>query len=212
MPQRYSQLARQQVTDHEDREDWFSGVAAIVAEADPATMSVKCVIPEIDEHRVHDEWIPVLTPFVGKPGYGAAFIPALGSEVVLFSWGSEGLTLYAIPRFNELYTAPPEFADGSRGCKCDTVLRLLCDLLIEIRSQTQVQVQAGQEVNADAPDVRLRAGGAVGVHTQGAKVGFLGAAPVARQQLPGPAVDLETCKTLANALRAALISFGLGGG
>lgn len=187
------------------------GVEGIVVSTDdPERMHrVKVLIPSIDENLTHDEWVTALVPWVGAAGYGPVHPPEVGSEVVLFGRLGQTHGLFYLSRFNEDFPSPAEFAGGARGCKCDTVYRLLCDLLIEVRSQTEVLVAAGQQVNADAPDVRLRAGGAVGVHAQGAKVGFLGASPKARQQVPGPATDLGSCISLANALRTALINFGL---
>lgn len=43
----------------------------------------------------------------------------------------------------------------------------------------------------------------------GATIGFLGATPLVRQTLPAAATDAATTQTLANALRTALIDFGL---
>lgn len=130
---------------------------------------------------------------------------------------NEGATLFYLPRYNEDYRPPAEFADGSRGLKCDSAYRLLCDLLIQIISQTRVQVRGESRVDVesagaidvDAPDVQLKSGGAVSVHARGAEVGFMGAPPVARQQLPGPAVDEASDRALTNALRSALIALGL---
>ena len=72
-----------------------------------------------------------------------------------------------------------------------------------------MDVQSGSVVDVDAPDVRLKSDGGVSVHGQGAKVGFLGAVPIARRALPAPATDLGSCIALANAMRALLIDYGL---
>lgn len=217
MPRSYRDIISDRSKAHTAREDWFNCVEGIVAERDATTMAVKVVIPSIDESFVHDEWVDALVPWVGPDGYGPAHLPALGSEVILFSRMNEGATLFYLPRYNEEYRPPAEFADGSRGCKCDSVYRLLCNLLIQIISQTRVQVrgesrvdvESAGAVDVDAPDVRLKGGGAVGVHARGAEVGFMGAPPVARQQLPGPAVDEASDRALTNALRVALIALGL---
>lgn len=194
---------------HAGRLDWFNCVEGIVAEVHPATLEVKAVIPALDENLVHDVWIPPLVSWVGPPGYGPFHTPALGSEVILFSRLNEGSTLFYLSRFNEEFTPPAEAADGSRGFKSDRIVRLLCDLLFEVASQTQVLIRAAQRADVQAPDVFIKSEGGVSVHGKGAKVGFLGAAPVARQALPGPANSLESCIALANALRAALINLGL---
>jgi hypothetical protein len=186
------------------RDNWMIAVEATVIEnADPEGMHrVKVRIDLLDEAVTHDEWVTALVPWVGAAGYGPAHAPEVGSEVLLFGRLGERHTLFYLSRFNEDFPVPAEFADGSRGCKCDTVLRLLGDALVQVISGTQLYLGGGDAADVDAPDVRLRAG-------QGNKVGFLGAAPVARQTLPPPATNLATCITLANALRAALITSGL---
>ncbi|PYS88967.1 MAG: hypothetical protein DMF64_18865 [Acidobacteria bacterium] len=194
-------------------------VEGIVADTgDPEQMHrVRVVIPLIDESEVHDEWIPALVPWVGANHYGPVHLPEIGSEVLLFGRLGQKHTLFYLSRFNEDFNVPGEFADRSRGLKCDTPYRLLCDLLIQILSQTQVlvrgeervDVQSGSVVDVDAPDVRLKSDGGVSVHGQGAKVGFLGAVPIARRALPAPATDLGSCIALANAMRALLIDYGL---
>ncbi|HEX8336898.1 MAG TPA: hypothetical protein VF621_09210, partial [Pyrinomonadaceae bacterium] len=179
MPRGYRDIINNRSKTHTAREDWFAGVEGIVAERDAATMAVKVIIPSIDESYVHDEWVDALAPWVGPDGYGPAHLPALGSEVVLFSRMNEGATLFYLARYNEDFRPPAEFADGSRGCKCDSPYRLLCDLLIQILSQTRVQVRGETRVDVEsagavdvgAPDVRLVNGGAVGVHVRGAEVG-----------------------------------------
>ncbi len=204
----------------EIREDWMVGVEGIVAvNEDPEGQHrIKVVIPLIDENVVYDEWVVALVPWVGPDGYGPVHTPEIGSEVVMFGRLGERHELFYVSRFNEDFKTPTEFADGSRGLKCDLPYRLLCDLLIQIVSGTQLlmrgeeraDVQGGIAVDLDAPDVRLKAGGGVSVHAQGEKVGFLGAAPAARQNLPGPASDLDSCVALTNALRLLVKTFGLG--
>ncbi|HEV2764750.1 MAG TPA: hypothetical protein VGV38_17350 [Pyrinomonadaceae bacterium] len=194
---------------HDSRGDWFNCVEATVAEVNFETLEVKVIIPAIDENLVHNVWIPQLVPWVGPPGYGPFCAPAVGSEVVLMSRLNEGVSLFYLSRYNEDFTPPAESADGSRGFKSDGIVRLLCDVLFEIASGTQVLVRAAQRADVQAPDVFLRSEGGTSVHGQGAKVGFLGAAPVARQALPGPASDLPSCIALSNAIRAALVNLGL---
>lgn len=194
----------------EQPEDNFIFEYGQVHEVDPQTLAVKCVIPSIDPNRVHDVWVWQAVPWVGKPGYGPAFAPAVGSEVLITGRYGQSYSLLYLSTFNQSFMPPSEFADGSRGCKCDTVLRLLCDLLIEIKSQTQVLVEAGQRADVDAPDVYLKSGGSESLHAQGSKIGFLGAAPIARRTLPPDAVDLPTNKTLTNAIKQLLKDVGLG--
>jgi hypothetical protein len=184
-------------------EGWVVALEAVVADnTDPEGMHrIKVVIPSIDEAVVHDEFVTALVPWVGAAGYGPVHAPAVGSEVLLFGRLGGPHTLFYLSRYNEDFTVPAEFADGSRGVKSDTVLRLLCDLLIQVKSQVRVEV--------DAPDVLLQSGGSISVYGRGARVGFLGASPAARQTLPPVATNLATCITLANAMRDLLITFGL---
>lgn len=189
----------------------------IVHEVEPRTLAVKAIIPSIDPDRVHDRWIHQAVPWVGTPGNGPAFAPAVGSEVLITGRLGQTYSLLYLSAYNESHPPPNEFADGSRGCKCETVYRLLCDLLIQIKSQTQVQVRGEQRADVEsgavvyntAPDVYLRSEGGVSVHGQGTKVGFLGAAPTGKKSLPPAATDLASCIALANALRAHEIERGL---
>jgi hypothetical protein len=187
----------------------FINEFGIVHEVDPRTLSIKALIPSIDPNRVHDQWITQMVPWVGQPGYGPAFAPAVGSEVLITGRYGGTYTLYYLGRYNTRNTMPQEFSDGSRGCKCDTILRLLCDVLMEIKSQTQVLIEAGQRVDVDAPDVRVKSGGAESLHAQGNKIAFLGADPIARRTLPTDAVDLATNNALTNALKQLLKDVGL---
>lgn len=190
----------------------------IVHEVDTQTLAVKALIPSIDPNLVHDQWVTQVVPYVGEPGYGPAFAPAVGSEVLITGRYGDEFTLFYLSRYNARYTVPEEFADGSRGHKVETPYRLLGDLLIQIKSETQVQVRGEQRADVEsgtavyntAPDVYLRDDSGVSVHGQGDKVGFLGAAPTGKKTLPPPATDLASCIALANALRAHEIERGLG--
>jgi hypothetical protein len=196
---------------------WVIGAPGLVVDTnDPEGMHrIKAIISPISESHVHDEWISAMVPWVGPDGYGPVHLPKIGAEVLIFGRYGQKYSLFYLCVYNEDHRVPAGFSDA-RGMKVDTIYRLLCDLLIEVISQTQVlvrgeeraDVQGGQAVDVDAPDVRLVSGGGVSVHGQGAKVGFLGAAPVARQTLPGPASDPPSCIALANAIRAALITNG----
>jgi hypothetical protein len=47
------------------------------------------------------------------------------SEAALFGRFGQKHSLYYLCVYNEDFTTRAEFADGSRGCKCGTPLRLL---------------------------------------------------------------------------------------
>lgn len=196
------------------KEAWLIAVNGIIADTnDPEGMHrVRVIIPSIDESFVHDEWVTHMMPWVGPQGYGPVNLPAVGSEVVLFGTFGQPYSLFCISRFNEDFKVPNEFSGNVRGLKTDGGYKLLADLLIEIISGTQVVVQANSEVDIDAQDVWIRDKGAASIHTQGSKVGFLGAAPAEQQTLPPDATDLETCKALCNALKHLIaIKFGFAG-
>lgn len=180
------------------------GVPAVVAEVgdDEYLHAVKVVIDDIDPNEVQDLWVPSLAVCVGGPGYGSHHRARPGQEVLLFGIKGEGHTLFYLPRYNETYTRPTEFDDGSDGFKWDTPYKMLADLLITMAS--------GERVDIKAPRVRLLGGESEGVVVEEGKVGFLGAQPAAQQQLPADATDLETCKALCNALKHNVaIKFGL---
>ncbi len=193
------------------RDNWMIAAEATVTDnVDPAGLhAVKVRLDVIEESGTPDQWATALVPWVGAAGYGPSQAPEVGSEVLLFGRLGERHTLFYLSRFNEDFQTPAEFADGSRGFKNDRVTRLLGDLLVQVISDTQLYLGGGVAADVDAPDVRLKAGGAMSVHGQGDKVGFLGASPSARETLPGPASNLATCIALANAMRSLLITFGL---
>jgi hypothetical protein len=185
---------------HDDEQDYFIFEYGRVQEVQPETLAVKCVIHSIDPDRVHDEWIWQAVPFVGKPGYGPAFAPAVGSEVLITGRYGQDYSLIYLSTYNTRFMPPSEFADGSRGMKIETALRFLVDSLLQLKS--------GQRVEVDSPDVFLQSGGSVSVHGQGERVGFLGADPIARRTLPPDAMDITTNNTLTNAIKRLLIDLG----
>lgn len=183
---------------------WVIGVEAHVADvSDPEGMHrVRVVIDSIDEAEIHDEWIPALTSWVGRSGYGPVNLPEPGTEVLLFGRLGQKHSLFYLCRYNEDSPVPGEFvSDEARGLKTDGRYKLLADLLIEIVSQARVDVKA--------PVVRLLGGDSEVVKVEPNAVGFLGAPPSGRIQLPGPAVDEASDRALTNSLREALITFGL---
>jgi hypothetical protein len=182
------------------------GVSGIVAEVgdDEHQHAVKVIVDEIDPNQVQDLWVPSLAQWVGEAGYGSVHMPKPGQEVLLFGVKGDGHSMFYLPRYNGTYTKPQEFGDGARGFKTETPYKMLADLLITMAS--------GERVDIKAPRVRLLGGESEGVVVEEGKVGFLGAQPAAQQQLPADASDLETCKTLCNALKHLIaIKFGFAG-
>jgi hypothetical protein len=177
----------------------------IVHEVDPRTLAVKAIIPSIDPDRVHDRWIHQAVPWVGSPGYGPAFAPAVGSEVLITGRFGQSYSLLYLCAYNTQSTVPGEFADGSRGLKTDTPLRLLAEQLIEIVGQQAVRIEAAEAADVKGQSVRLFAGGAEMFRVEGSNAGFRGAA-IARRTLPAPG---PTDTPLVVAIRQLLIDLRL---
>lgn len=99
----------------DDREDWMVAVEGIVVDNnDPENQHrVRLLIPSIDEDRIYDKWARQLVMFVGGPGYGSFFVPAEGSEVVV--WGRLGQkhNLYYMSVYNENYIVPEDFRSSA---------------------------------------------------------------------------------------------------
>lgn len=177
----------------------------VVHEVDLHTLAVKAVIPSIDPDRVHDSWIQQAVPWMGPAGYGPVFAPAVGSEVLITGRFGQSFSLFYLSVFNERYTVPGEFADGSRGLKNDTPLRLLCDQLIEIVGGQRVLLEAAQQADLKGQAVRLFSGNTEMFRVEGESAGFRGAA-IARRALPTPG---PTDTPLTVAIRQLLIDLRL---
>ncbi len=192
------------------REDWMVAVEGIVVVNDDpeGQHRIKVVIPLIDESVMYDDWVAALMPWVGPDGYGPMHQPALGSEVVLFGRLGEKQNLFYISRFNEDFKTPTGF-DGARGLKTDTAFKLLADLFIQIISLQTLLLQATTQADVKSAVVRLMGNETEGVRVEPGKLSFLGASAIERQTLPGPADNLASCIILTNAIRSALIAFGL---
>lgn len=189
----------------EDADGPFVCEFGIVHEVDPRTLAIKALIPAIDPRRYHDAWIQQMTPWVGAPGYGPAFAPAVGSEVIITGRFGETYTLFYTSRYNTRNTVPDEFADGSRGLKTDTPLRLLAEQLIQIVGQQAVRIEAAEAADVKGQSVRLFAGGEEMFRVEGSNAGFRGAA-IARRTLPTPG---PTDTPLVVAIRQLLIDLRL---
>ena len=116
---------------------WMMGVPAIVADnADPENQHrVRVVIPTIDEDLIFDEWARQMV-FCLVDGYGSAFIPPKGSEVVLFGQlGQKYILLYAL-LYNEEMSVPEGFNDEMTvGVHAPGNLHLIAEELVKIQAQ-----------------------------------------------------------------------------
>jgi hypothetical protein len=185
-----------------NQDSWVMALAGIVADVeDPEGLHrLRAIIPAISEDYIHDEWMPVMMPWVGPDGYGPAHLPELNTEVLIFGRYGQKHSLFCLPLYDETHLPPAEFADGARGLKTDTIYKLLADLLIEIKSL--------EEVDVGAPLVRLLGGDTEVVRVTPGKVGFHGTDGTGRTALPAAATNLPTVITLANAMRSFLIEVG----
>ena len=191
--------------DPEDTGGPFVCEFGIVHEVDPQTLAIKALIPAIDPTNVHDAWIDQMQTWVGTTGYGPAFAPAVGSEVIISGRFGGTFTLFYTSRYNARRTVPDEFADGSRGLKTETPLRLLAAQLIQIISQQAVLIQAAETSDVKGQAVRLFAGGAEMFRVEGETAGFRGAA-ISRRTLPAPG---PTDTPLVVAIKQLLIDLRL---
>jgi hypothetical protein len=158
----YKQLANLQ-EERAESANWFTCVPAFVADnLDPEYQHrIKVIIPLIDEEKVHDDWVRQMGGFAGSAGYGQFDIPAVGSEVVLFSEFGQGENLYYMACYNELNVVPGDFPDETaRGIRSDGDLKLICDgdlileggrVLIKSRFGT-IQISAAAGLIIDPAD------------------------------------------------------------
>ena len=104
-------LQQTQRAAHKDIDDRLICVEAIVAEnEDPEHQHrVKVIIPIMDEHQMRDEWVRPMVPYVGGVGFGSFFVPARGSEVVLFGRLGQKHNLFYLSVYNEDYPVPTDF-------------------------------------------------------------------------------------------------------
>lgn len=121
-----------------------------VHEVDPRTLAVKAIIPSIDPDRVHDQWIHQAVPWAGPPGFGPAYAPAIGSEVLITGRFGQSYSLLYLCAYNTRHTPPGEFADGARGIRADGDYRLIADGDLFIRGG-RVIIEADASVRITAP-------------------------------------------------------------
>lgn len=116
---------------------WLMGVPAIVADnADPEGQHrVRVIIPSIDEDLIFDEWARQMVFCLGD-GYGSAFIPPNGSEVVLFGQLGQKFNLFYASLYNEEMLVPDGFDDEmSVGVKAPGNLTFIAEELAKIQAK-----------------------------------------------------------------------------
>jgi hypothetical protein len=133
----YQMLARGARKSAEQDDRWVVALPAIVADnRDPERQHrIRVVIPDIDENLMFEDWVRQLSFYVGPPGYGAFFLPAKGSEVVLFGQLGQKHNLFYISVFNEDFPIPPDFADETAaGIRVPADFKLLAEADTQINS------------------------------------------------------------------------------
>lgn len=133
---------------------WLMGVTAIVAENQDAENQhrVKVIIPSIDEDVVYDEWARQMVFCLGN-GYGTAFIPPKGSEVVLFGQLGQKYNLFYASLYNEDLPMPDGYPDENTvGIKAPANLKLIASTLMKLIGQN-IEATADQVAKVEASDI-----------------------------------------------------------
>lgn len=111
---------------------WLMGVPALVADnEDPDRQHrIKVTIPSIDPDIVYDEWARQMVLSCLGDGFGAAWVPPKGSEVVLFGQLGEKHHLFYASLYNEEMRVPEGYPDErSVGAKVPENLRFRAEEL-----------------------------------------------------------------------------------
>lgn len=138
---------------------WLTGVTGIVAEnKDPEKQHrVKVIIPSIDEDIVYDEWARQMVFCLGN-GYGSAFIPPKGSEVVLFGQLGQKYNLFYASLYNEEMMMPDGYPDEQTvGVKAPGNLIFVAELLAKIQAQN-IEIIAAQLAKMSGENIQVMAG------------------------------------------------------
>lgn len=137
---------------------WLMGVPGIVADnQDPERQHrVRVIIPSIDEDLIFDEWARQMVYCLGN-GFGTAFIPPKGSEVVLFGQLGQKFNLFYASLYNEEMFVPEGFDNEmTAGIHAPGDLKLIAEQLA-LLSGLNVEINAtvlakilGQNIQSEA--------------------------------------------------------------
>lgn len=136
--------------------NWLMGVAGIVADNDDPERQhrVRLIIPSIDEDEIYDEWARQMVFCLGD-GFGSAFIPPKGSEVVLFGCLGQKYNLFYASLYNEEMAVPEGFDDEKNvGVHAPEDLTLIAEQKAEIK---------GAQVVANGTTVMINGDGTVSI-------------------------------------------------
>lgn len=137
---------------------WLIGVPAIVADnQDPERQHrVRVIIPSIDEDLTFDEWARQMVFCLGD-GFGSAFIPPEGAEVVLFGQLGQKFNLFYAALYNEEMAMPVGFDDEMTvGGRAPGDLKVIVELLAKIQAQN-IEAIAAQVATILAPNIEITA-------------------------------------------------------
>lgn len=132
--------------------DFFCAEAIVAKNDDPENRCrVQCVIPIIDENEIHEIWARRFQFYVGPPGFGDYFIPAVGSEVMLVGRLGDTNNLFYAPLFNESYVAPPDFNNETvAGVRYPGDFKIITELDLMIHAG-RISLEAGASIRITAP-------------------------------------------------------------
>lgn len=137
---------------------WLIGVPAIVADIrDPERQHrVRVIIPSIDEDLIFDEWARQMVFCLGN-GFGSAFIPPIGSEVVLFGQLGQKFHLFYASLYNEEMVVPEGFDNEMTvGIRAPGNLTFIAEQVAKILAQN-IEINATQLAKFLGNDVTVQA-------------------------------------------------------
>lgn len=137
---------------------WLFGVNGIVADNNDSERQhrVKVIIPSIDEDLVYDEWVRQMVFCLGN-GFGSAFIPPIGTEVVLFGELGEKFNLFYATVYNEEMFVPEGFDNEMTvGIHAPGNLTFIAEQLAKILAQN-IEINAQQLAKLLGQNVEVHA-------------------------------------------------------
>lgn len=138
--------------------NWLTGVTGIVADNrdDERQHRVKVIIPSIDEDLIYDEWARQMVFCLGD-GFGSAFIPPVGSEVVLFGQLGGKFNLFYAALYNEEMMMPTGYDDETTvGVHAPKDLKFTAEELLKLQAKN-IEVIAAQVAKILAQDIEFTA-------------------------------------------------------
>ncbi|QQS31852.1 MAG: hypothetical protein IPM50_09180 [Acidobacteriota bacterium] len=137
---------------------WLMGVPAIVADNDDPERQhrVRVIIPSIDEDQVFDEWARQLVFCLGD-GFGTAFIPPKGSEVILFGQLGQKFNFFYASVYNEEMAVADGYDDEMTvGARVPGDLKFRAEQLGRVDANN-VEIHADEDVAIDGRNIESQA-------------------------------------------------------